>query len=66
MGMDPIYPPNKQKKLAQPYQGPFLIIEKLNDVNYRVQQTPNSKKITLHIDHLKEYTELKRPVLYGL
>ena len=42
-------------KFGRGWKGPFLIVKKLGDVNYSVQQNPNARKITLHIDHMKSY-----------
>jgi transposase InsO family protein/ribosomal protein L21E len=49
------YPPAMQNKFGRGWKGPFLVIEKLGDVNYRVQNSPTARIITLHIDHMKIY-----------
>jgi hypothetical protein len=43
-------------KLGRGWRGPFLIVKKLNDLNYIVQENRDARKITLHVDHIKEYT----------
>ena len=47
----------KSPKLASKYKGPFKIIEKINDLNYKVQLTLNNK-ITddiIHVRRMKPY-----------
>ena len=48
-------PAELDNKLAVGWKGPFLVIQKLGPVNYVVQKEENSRKITLHIDHMKKY-----------
>ena len=50
-----LYPPNLQLKFGKGWNGPFLIIKKLGDVNYIVQKHPDGRKTTLHVDHIKAY-----------
>ena len=40
-------------KLLYPYLGPYLIIEKLNDLNYRIQMNPKGDNKVVHYDKLK-------------
>ena len=35
--------------------GPYLVVEKIGDLNYRVQETQQSRKITLDMDHIKAF-----------
>ena len=42
-------------KLEFKWHGPFLVIKKLSDVVYRIQQSPQSKPKVVHIDRLKQY-----------
>jgi ribosomal protein L21E len=49
------YPPNENFKFGQGWHGPFLIVNKLSELNYRVQKSENSRIITVHIDHIKQY-----------
>ena len=37
------------------WRGPYLVVEKIGDLNYRVQETQQSRKITLHVDHIKAF-----------
>ncbi len=50
-----LYPPELQDKLGRPWEGPFLVIDKLGDVTYVVQKDKSGRKIKLHIDHIKRY-----------
>ena len=36
------YPPTAKQKLGKPWQGPFLIVKRLTDLTYRIQQSENS------------------------
>lgn len=50
---------DKSKKLANKYRGPFTIIEKLSDVNYKVDLILNEKKTidTIHVQRIKPFYE---------
>lgn len=37
------------------WTGPYLIVQKISDVTYTIQKSPQSVKINVHIDHLKPY-----------
>ena len=43
-------------KLSRPWKGPYLVIEKLNDVVYRIQQSSRSKPKVVHRNRLWTYT----------
>lgn len=51
------HPPEiESNKLAKRWGGPYLVIQKLpGGVNYIVQRERTSRKLTLHVDHMKEY-----------
>jgi len=55
--------PNKSKKLAYKYRGPFTIIEKLTDVNYRVELILRGKKEidVIHVQRMKPFYETDIP-----
>ncbi len=48
-------PPRCTNKCSVPWEGPYLVVKKFSNVNYVVQRSPTSRKITLHIDHMKQY-----------
>ena len=42
-------------KLQDRYDGPYVVLDKLSDVTYRVQLAPNKKPKVIHHDRLKPY-----------
>jgi len=50
---------DKTKKLAHKYRGPFTIIEKISDVNYKEDLILKGKQIidTFHVNRIKPYHE---------
>ena len=56
-----LYPPHQQKKFGTGWQGPSLIVQRLGLVNYVVQASENAKRITVHVDHIKEYLHEDTP-----
>ena len=51
------YPPLKQgNKFAKPWVGPFTVVRKVTDVDYRIRQDSNPQRILVtHIDNLKPF-----------
>ncbi len=43
------------QKLRPRWEGPFLITQKLSDVNVRVQQGPHRKAFVVHVNRLKKF-----------
>ena len=50
------YPPDDRPKFGVGWSGPYLVTDRLGSVNYKVQKTSTSNKITVHIDNMKTYT----------
>ena len=50
-------------KLQNKWKGPYLIISKLSDVTYRIQESPKGKPKIIHSDRLKPYTGERESVL---
>jgi len=50
--------PNKTKKLAHKYRGPFKVVEKISDVNYKIELILNGKQTTdiIHVQRLKPFS----------
>ena len=49
-------PRNKSKKLYRPWSGPFRVVKKLSEVNYRVQECKNRRRrMVVHFNRLKPY-----------
>merc|ERR1711951_254275 len=47
--------PGLTKKLALPWEGPYLVVKVLTDVVLRIQKSPRSKPVVVHRDRLKPY-----------
>ena len=62
-----LYNPQRKKgkslKLTRPWQGPYLMIKRINDVEYRVQLCPRSKPKVVHVhgDRLWRYSGTSTP-----
>ena len=60
---DPVwlYNPQRKKgkspKLTRPWQGPYMVTKRINDVVYRVQLSPRSKPKVVHRNRLWRYSE---------
>lgn len=54
-----LYNPKRRKgkspKLQQSWEGPYKVIKQINDVVYRIQQSPRTKMKVVHIDRLTRY-----------
>ena len=49
-------PRGKSRKLYRPWSGPFRVVKKLSDVNYRVQECNNRRRrMVIHFNRLKPY-----------
>ena len=56
-----LYPPKAKLKFGRGWQGPYLVVRKVNDLVYTIQTTRQSRRMNVHIDQLKKYEGL-RPV----
>jgi hypothetical protein len=45
----------KSPKLQSSWDGPYKIITRINDVVYRIQKTPRSRMMVVHLDRLATY-----------
>ena len=54
-----LYNPQRKKgrspKLQQPWEGPYTVITRINDVVYRIQKSKKSKMKVVHLDRLAKY-----------
>ena len=54
-----LYNPQRKKgkspKLSRPWEGPYVVVERLNDVVYRIQRGPRAKPKFVHKDRLWQY-----------
>lgn len=51
----PVVPKGSIKKFASHWKGPFIVLNKLSDVNYRIQSLTTGKKSNVHVNRLKPY-----------
>ena len=52
----PQVPRGKSRKLYRPWSGPFVVVKKLSDVTYRVQEINNRRwRMIVHFNRLKPY-----------
>lgn len=42
-------------KLQRPWEGPYLVISRVDDLIYRIQKGPRSRPTVVHVDRLKKY-----------
>lgn len=49
------HPPAIRRKLGQGWTGPYLIVQKLSDTLYKIQQAANYRTKIVHVDSLKPY-----------
>ena len=49
-------------KMCAKFIGPFLVIDKLGDVNYRIQQTQEGRPQVVNYNRMKPYTS-RQPVI---
>ena len=50
-----LYPPLAQDKLNYKYVGPFLVTKQMGEVTFKIQKTPTTNPISVHVDDLKLY-----------
>ena len=48
-------------KLQRPWKGPYLVVERLNDVLFKIQSGPRNKPMVAHHDRLKPYLGEDKP-----
>ena len=58
------YPPSDKDKFGRGWKGPYLVVSRLGEVNYRVQKDETSQPITVHVDHIKAYTHEDIPEVW--
>ena len=47
------YPPKAQQKLGRGWTGPYLVVETITDVNFRIQEKPGGRTRIVHMDQIK-------------
>ena len=53
-------------KFQRPWKGPYVIVEKLNDILYKIQETPRGKPKVVHYDRLKLYNGENKPTWFKI
>ena len=48
-------------KLQRPWKGPYLVVERLNEVLFKIQSGPRNKPMVAHHDRLKPYLAEDKP-----
>ena len=43
------------RKFRKPWVGPYMVVRRLSDVNYRIQRSKRAKPSVVHFDRLKPY-----------
>ena len=56
------YPPTAGVKLGLGWVGPYKVIDKVTDVTYKIQKSPNNDYIVVHVDQLKPYEGILPPL----
>ena len=56
------YPPSDRLKFGRGWLGPFLVIQQVNNVAYRIQTDPQTLPKVIHVNHLKPYHSDSLPV----
>lgn len=51
-------------KLQRPWKGPMIVVERLNEVLFRIQSGPKTKPIIVHHDKLKPYLGEDKPAWF--
>ena len=54
---NPVVPVGKSPKFFSPWKGPYVILQCLNDVTYRIQEIATQKELVVHYDRLKLFHE---------
>ena len=52
---NPQHKTGKSPKLSRPWEGPYAVIDLLNNVVYRIQPGPRAKPKVVHRDRLWQY-----------
>jgi hypothetical protein len=53
----------KSPKLQSPWEGPYTVVTRINDVVYRIQKNPRSRMMVVHLDRLANYQGVARDEL---
>ena len=54
---NPVVPVGKSHEIYSPWKGPYVILQCLNDVTYRIQEIATQKELIVQYDRLKLFNE---------
>ena len=49
------YPPKARKKFGKEWGGPYLVVQRVNNLCYKIKKHSRSPPLVVHVDHLKSY-----------
>ena len=55
------FPLKAKQKLVQGWTGPFLVVERLNNLLYRIQRTSSEGVKVVHVDNLRKFEAKTMP-----
>ena len=55
--LNPVVPVRTSPKFFSPWRGPYVILQCLNEVTYRIQEIATQKELIVHYDRLKAILE---------
>ena len=61
---NPVRKPGVSLKFQRPWKGPYVVIEKINDILYKIQLSPQAKPKVVHYDRLKKYLGENKPTWF--
>ena len=50
----PVVPPGVYRKFHKPWTGPYVVVEKLSDLNYKIRPLTGNGKPIVHYNQLKK------------
>jgi hypothetical protein len=59
----PTHTKGKSPKLQSSWEGPYKVVNRINDVVYRIQKNPMSRMMVVHLDRLATYQGAARDEL---
>ena len=63
---NPVRKAGVSSKFERPWKGPYIVIEKISDILYRIQKSPGHKSKVVHHDRLKKYQGENAPTWFSL
>ena len=54
----------KCKKFTSPWKGPYVVVQKIDDVRYKIQKNRKTQGFVVHVDALKKYEGSEKPTWF--